>query len=211
MKKIIFPILLIATTACKIETGTDESSRYKVFNYSMEQVNFTVLRDNVLKPQCMQCHSWVINEAEVLKRVVPGDPENSDLYKLVYSGQMPASAPRLTDQSLNIIKFYIQKVSGSQAQKPVPLEATYSSLKVNLFEKSCIRCHNPDVLAKHPKRPLFTTKEAIVERYDDILYSMTDAWITNDNEMPPANSNIPRVSDEVLNMLKKWKESGFVD
>ncbi len=211
MKKIIFPILLIATTACKIETGTDESSRYKVFNYSMEQVNFNVLRDNVLKPQCMQCHSWVTNEVEVLKRVVPGDPEKSDLYKMVYSGQMPASAPRLTDQSLNIVKFYIQKVSGSQTQKPVPLEPTYSSLKVNLFEKSCIRCHNPDVLVKHPKRPLFTTKEAIVERYDDILYSMTDAWITNDNEMPPADSNIPRVSDEVVNMLKKWKDSGFVD
>jgi hypothetical protein len=211
MKKILIPFLLIATTACKIETGTDESSRFKVFNYSMDQVNYTVLRDNVLKPQCMQCHSWVNSETEVIKRIVPGDPANSELYKVVLSGQMPASSPRLTSQSLTIVKYYILKVDGSQAQKPVPLNATYSSLKVNLFEKSCIRCHNPDVLAKHPKRPIFTTKAAIIDRYDDILYSMTDAWITNDNEMPPTTSDVPRASEAVVDMLKKWKDSGFVD
>ena len=211
MKKYLFPFLLIAVTACKIETGTDESSRFKVFNYSIDQVNYTVLRDNVLVPQCMHCHTWVNSEAEVIKRIVPGDPASSEIYKLVVSGQMPASSPRLTDQSLTLVKYYILKMSGVQPQRPTPLAATYSSLKVNLFEKSCIRCHNPDIVLKHPKRPDYTTKAAIVARYDDILYSMTDAWITNDNEMPPADSGVPRVSEEVIDMLKKWKDSGFVD
>ncbi|MGZ3789658.1 MAG: hypothetical protein ACXVLQ_14105 [Bacteriovorax sp.] len=211
MKKLILPFLLMAITACKVETGTDESSRFKVFNYAIDQVSYSVVRDNVLNPQCAKCHTWVNSEAEVIKRIVPGDPNNSELYKIVLSGQMPQSSPRLTDQSLNLVKQYILKVSASQAQKPTPLAATYSSLKVNLFEKSCTRCHNPDVLVKHPKRPLFTTKEAIVDRYDDVLYSVTDAWITNDNEMPPSTSDVPRVSEEVVNMLKKWKDSGFAD
>lgn len=211
MKKLIVPFLFVAASACKIETGTDESSRFRVFNYPLDQVSYSVLRDNVLKPQCMQCHSWVNSEAEIIKRIIPGDPLNSELYKSVQTGQMPVSAPRLTDQSLNLVKQYILKVSGSQAPKPVPLAATYSSLKVNLFEKSCIRCHNPDILAKHPKRSVFTTKDAIVLAYDDILYSVTDAWITNDSEMPPAVSGVPRISEEVVDMLKKWKDSGFAD
>ncbi len=211
MKKFILPFMVLAVVGCKVETGTDESSRFKVINYSMDQVNFTLVRDQVLKPQCMQCHSWAGNEAEVLKRIVPGDPTNSELYKLVQSGQMPASSPRLTDQSMNLIRQYIMKLSGIQPQKPVPLEPKYSSLKANLFEKSCTRCHNPDVQAKHPDRPLLTDKESIINRYDDIVYSMTDAWDTYDNEMPPTKSNIPRVSPEVLEMFKKWKEAGFVD
>ncbi len=211
MNKFMIPLLFVTSVACKIETGTDESSRFKVFNYSIDQVNFSVLHENVLKPQCMHCHSWVNSEAEVIKRLVPGDPANSELYKLVQSGQMPQSSPRLTSQSLDLVRFYILKVNGGQAQKPTPLAPTYSSLKVNLFEKSCIRCHNPDVLAKHPKRPQYMTKKEIVDKYDDILYSVTDAWITNDNEMPPQTSSVPRVSEEVIEMLKKWKDSGFAD
>jgi hypothetical protein len=211
MKKIIVPLLLLSFAGCKVETGTDESSRFKVFNYNLDQVNFSVLKDNVLKPQCMQCHSWASSETEVLKRIVPGDPDNSELYNLVKTGQMPASSPRLTDQSLNLVKLYIIKMSGVQTQKPVPLEPKYSSLKVNLFEKSCVRCHNPDVQVQHPDRPVFTDKQSIIARYDDILYSMTDAWDMDDNEMPPVKSKIPRVSTAVIEMLKQWKDSGFAE
>lgn len=211
MKKIVLPLAMLAAVSCKVETGTDESSRFKVINYPMDQVNFAVVRDNVLRPQCAQCHSWATNETEVIKRIVPGEPANSELYKIIQSGQMPQSAPRLTDQSINLVKLYIIKMSGVQPQKPVPLEPKYSSLKVNLFEKSCVRCHNPDVLAKHPDRPVFTDKQAIIDRFDDIVYSMTDAWDTFDNEMPPLKSGIPRVSPDVVEMLKKWKDTGFND
>jgi hypothetical protein len=55
------------------------------------------------------------------------------------------------------------------------------------------------------------TKAMIIEQYEDILYSMTDAWITNDNEMPPHASRVPRVSEEVVVMLKKWKDLEFAD
>ena len=211
MLKLFLFLLVIAITACKVQTGTDESSSFKVLNYSMDQVNYPLLRDNVLKNQCLRCHSWVNSEAEVIKRIVPGDPANSELYKIVLSGQMPENSPRLTTQALALVKQYILKVNGSQAEQPVPLAATYSSLKVNLFEKSCVRCHNPDILLKHPKRPIFTNKADIIANYDDVLYSMTEAWDTNDSEMPPSTSDVPRASEEVVNMLKKWKDSGFVD
>jgi hypothetical protein len=209
MKNIIFPLIILMLTACKIETGTDESSRFRVFNYPIEQVNFNLLRDNVLKPQCLQCHTWVNSESEVLKRITPGEPTNSILYQVLQSGQMPQSAPRLSDQSLFLVKQFILKTSAADAPTPTPLAPTYTSLKVNLFEKSCLSCHNPDVQIKHPKRPIFTTKDAIINRYDDILYAMTDAWITNDNEMPPSTSVVPRVKEEVINAFKLWQEAGF--
>ncbi len=211
MKKLLFSIMILSFVACKMETGTDESSRFQVFNYADTQVSFAVIRDRVLRPQCLQCHSWSIDETEVNKRILPGNPEGSELYRMVKNGQMPSGSPRLSDQSLKLVEQYIVHLSKSKVEAPIPLSATYSSLKVNLFEKSCIRCHNPDVLAKHPKRPLLTSKKAIIDRYDDILYSVTDAWTMNDNEMPPASSDVPRVSEEVVKMLKEWKDSGFVD
>lgn len=210
MNKIFLPIILIAITACKIETGTDESSRFQVYNYS--KVDFAVLRDKVMQSQCVQCHSWSANENEIIKRIIPGDPANSTLYKSVISGQMPVGKPRLTDQAMKLVEQYILQFDKARAPAPVPLAATYSSLKVNLFEKSCIGCHNPDVLVKYPKRLLLTNKEAIIDRYDDILYSMSDAaWDTFDNEMPPAKSSVPRVSGEVIKVLIQWQDSGFVD
>jgi mono/diheme cytochrome c family protein len=211
MNKLFWIFIFLLMAACKVQTGTDESSRFQVFNYANSKVDFAAIRDNVLKPQCMQCHSWSTNETEVIKRIVPGDPSTSALYKIVLSGQMPAGKPRLTDQSLGMLEQYILHVNSNQAIKPIPLAATYASLKVHLFEKSCTRCHNPDVRIKHTKRPLLTSKEAIIARFDDILYSMTDAWNMNDNEMPPATSDVPRVSEEVINMLIKWKDAGFVD
>jgi mono/diheme cytochrome c family protein len=211
MKNIILLIFLFTAAACKVETGTDESSRFKVFNFAQGQVDFNVLKSNVLQCQCMQCHSWSMNELEVLKRIVPGNPEASVLYKVVKSGQMPSGKPRLTDQALQLVQQYINGVNSDRAIKPVPLAPTYASLKVNLFEKSCVQCHNLDVIAKHPKRPLLDSKQVIIARYNDILYSVTDAWNMNDNEMPPEKSNVPRLSEEVIQALKDWKESGFLD
>ena len=210
MNKIIFPLLLILFTACKIETGTDESSHFQVFQYANGQVDFTVLHDKVLAPECMQCHSWVNSEAEVLKRIIPGNAEQSTLYQLVKTGQMPSGQPRLTDQALKLVEQYIT-YNKSTVKPPIPIAPTYNSLQANLFEKSCVGCHNPDVLIKHPSRPLLTTKEAIIARYDDVLYSITDAWTIDDNEMPPTESKIPRVSTELINALKAWKDNGFPD
>ena len=70
MKKLLFSIMFISLVACKMETGTDESSRFQVFNYADSQVDFAVVRDKVLRPQCLQCHSWTTDENEVDKRIV---------------------------------------------------------------------------------------------------------------------------------------------
>lgn len=211
MNKIFFFSALLVLTGCKIETGTDESSRFKVFNYALGSVDFNVLKENVLKSQCIQCHSWAISETEVAKRIVPGNPEASALYRVVKSGQMPSGKPRLTDQALVLVEQYILHVSPDVIIKPIPLAPTYASLKVNLFEQSCVRCHNPDVKKAHPNRPLLDSKEAIIARYDDVLYSVTDAWNMNDNEMPPERSDVPRLTEEMIKVLIEWKESGFKD
>ena len=212
MKKIFLLMILILVSACKIETGTDESSRFQVYNYS--QVDFATLKDKVLQPQCSQCHSWATNENEIIKRIIPGDPANSALYKSVKSGQMPSGKPRLTDQALKLVEQYISHVDSARAVKPVPLAATYASLKVNLFEKSCVGCHNPDDIARRPKpkRLLLTSKESIVEDFENVLFRMSDqAWEQLDNEMPPSTSKTPRVSPEVIKMFEKWAADGFPD
>lgn len=211
MKKLACLFTVALLFGCKVETGTDESSRFQIYNYGTGEIDFSIVKDKIFTPQCLQCHSWANNETEVIKRIIPGNPANSSLFKIVKSGQMPQSKPRLTDQSLTLLEQYILNLNPSRAAKPVPLTPTYASLKVNLFEKSCMGCHNADEVAKHEKRPLLTTKEAIIDRYDDILYSMTDAWNMLDNEMPPQASSTPRVNAEVIKAFTDWRDQGFAD
>jgi uncharacterized membrane protein len=206
MKKIFCFLFLLIAVACKVQTGTDESSRFKVNNFSIDQVNYSLLRDNVLKPQCLQCHSWVNSEAEVNKRITYGDPESSDLYVVVSSGKMPENAAKLNSQSLNLVRLYILKMAGSQQPQKIPLEATYSSLSVNLFEKSCTSCHSAE---GRKKKPYLTNKENIIENIDDIIDYAGDAWDRDDDTEMPPKSKGTRISAEVLNMLKEWKNSGF--
>ncbi len=81
-------------------------------------------------------------------------------------------------------------------------DMTYMNIQKNLFEASCTKCHNPT----NTRRTDLTSKEVIIANYDKILYRMTDAFEELNKPMPPIGKGT-RVSEKLIEELKKWKES----
>ncbi len=72
-----------------------------------EIVTFEQLKNDLLLGKCLRCHAWVKSEDEVLKRVVPGEPNSSELFMQVDSGNMPIGGPVLSSDELDLVFNYI--------------------------------------------------------------------------------------------------------
>lgn len=206
-------LCLIMLVSCKVKTGTDESSRFKILPLTKGAVSFSSVKNNILVPQCASCHSWAANEAEVAKRIVPGQPEKSDLFIQVDSGSMPLGQPRLPQSFVDMLRNYIVEF---RAPPPLPqdptdppevkLEATYSSLKVHLFDKSCVGCHRANGRLVNLSDPQVVRRLA-----DDILYSITEGRENDDMPMPPLNSKAPVPTKEVIEAFRTWIDNQMPD
>lgn len=207
--KIIFLTLIFLSSCVNgIITGTDESARFKISPLNQGQVDFTVVKNLILTPFCVQCHTWANAEEKVLQRVVAGNPAASNLYLQVESGRMPQGLPRLSTNLLLVLQKYIEGIAS--IPPPLPITATYTSLKANLLEKSCLSCHNT-LEATRRRIPDFESKTQVITSADDILYTMTTGRELDDIPMPPTNSNAPIPTLEIINAFKNWIAAGFPD
>lgn len=72
------------------------------------QVSFAYLSQNVLRPRCGGCHNLTYQTIMQNGLVQPGDPENSELYTITASGQMPQGGQPLGNNELAAIYYWIQ-------------------------------------------------------------------------------------------------------
>lgn len=69
---------------------------------------FTAIRQRILIPRCGNCHAKLVSiNALTSDLVVPGNPTESRLYKVVKSGDMPRYSPALKDPELKAIETWI--------------------------------------------------------------------------------------------------------
>lgn len=88
------------------------------------QPTFASLQTGVFQPRCISCHGPARTEAglnlstyDSLQAsnathghpvIVPGNPEESHLFQMVQSGQMPQGGPKLNDAEIAAIRAWIQ-------------------------------------------------------------------------------------------------------
>lgn len=103
----------------------------------------------------------------------------------------------------SLLKFSDGTKATITAIKPGPgaSDPAWLSLKKNLFDASCIKCHNPES-ARIKKRLDLTQKDIVLENYDDILFRMTEAFDMGFDYMPPKGEP---VSAGVIRELKLWR------
>lgn len=71
---------------------------------------FEQIKNDILVPRCLECHKWVRDEARVRRKLVPGNAEESELFQVVESGEMPEDAPPLPTRELELIRSYINSI-----------------------------------------------------------------------------------------------------
>jgi hypothetical protein len=113
MKKILIIISLFITASCT-EQGTNEAAQFVKIDLeeleTVEKIELSFVKEKILLPKCVACHSWISDDDKILSRIVPGDPEGSKLYQRTNDGSMPFGGPPLTNDEIALIYKYINEL-----------------------------------------------------------------------------------------------------
>jgi mono/diheme cytochrome c family protein len=203
LTKFISLLFVIFMVGCKVDVGTNESEIYKVMPIS-GNIRFEDLKSYIMTPNCIRCHSWAGNEAEVQQRIIVGNPMASILYQKIKSGQMPPSGALSTKQLL-LVENYIKNTKSAPT---IPLNSTYKSIQFHLINKSCIGCHNDK-----GTEVSFEGYDNLKRRADGII-NVLEEGDSADQPMPPyeddkVNRKAPLPTPAVLAALKAWVSEGM--
>jgi hypothetical protein len=193
-------ILLLASlllSACAVR-GTDEAAQFLRNKKFQGVVDFTVLKEYVLSDSCIRCHSDFSDEAGLVPYVVAGNPSASKLVLEVESGRMPKDAAKLSEESIQLVRNYVENLK--QEIPLPPIEPSYASLRVHLFAVSCTKCH---FTGNTRGRAPLDSYENVLANADDVEFRMLDL-----GDMPPTG-RAPAVSDELKRIYLEWKARGF--
>ena len=105
-------LLLFLLSACvpsKGELTYSLDGKPRISPVQTEAVSFATIQTEILT-KCTDCHRWAKSEEGVRKRVIPGDPEGSKLFRSVESGEMPEDAPPLSTRELELLRGYINSL-----------------------------------------------------------------------------------------------------
>jgi hypothetical protein len=74
-----------------------------------EAVSFSTIQTEILT-KCTECHRWAKSEAGIKKYIIPGNPDGSEIFQSVRSGEMPEEGPPLTTKELELLRGYINSL-----------------------------------------------------------------------------------------------------
>jgi hypothetical protein len=77
-----------------------------------EVITFEYVQEKILVPKCLECHAWVSEPSEVNRRITPGAPDSSRIFRLMVNGRMPPRpAPAVDTSELEIMRDYINQLT----------------------------------------------------------------------------------------------------
>ncbi len=81
-----------------------------------QTVTYQQVHQQIFQPKCISCHSsghpnLSAYSAFALdgEHIVPGNPEQSEIYEMVENGQMPRNGPPLTQAELDLVYRWIEQ------------------------------------------------------------------------------------------------------
>jgi cytochrome c5 len=206
MKNLVMGLLFLSLTACLSSCGlnSDKSSlAFKVPKAGSNEIivnqetdtQFLAIRKNLIDVSCLKCHNEKqTRHSNLTSRAVVLENADDMLYRMtdawgVGEDKMP---PRGDAVSPAVIKEF-------RAWKS---DTTFANLQKKLFEVSCLKCHG----ATQTRHSNLTSKDVVLEHYDDVIYKMTKAFDEGNKPMPPVGKGT-KVSAELIQELQNWKES----
>lgn len=110
--KVLLLILLTSLAACVPDKGGlvySLDGKPRLSPVQTEAVSFATIQSEILT-KCTECHRWAKSEDGIKKFIVPGNPDASELFQSVRSGEMPEDAPPLTTKELELLRGYINSL-----------------------------------------------------------------------------------------------------
>lgn len=184
-----------------------------------EVPSFDLINSAIIVPKCLACHNpsnarggVSLDSFDAVKNFL------GPIHTVAVKNQtMPPTAPLREDlrEALNRWILAGAPLNGRIPTPTIPLEATFRSIKVNILEKKCLSCHVVNGPVKHI--PLDSLEVILSSPRDLVIPGNSDesglflaVWRTDEKQMPPPNTGLGRLSDEEINIVKKWIEEGAV-
>lgn len=165
---IILGVLAAVTFLSCEDRGTDEAGSYAAY-MNVTNPSFSQLSAAVLVPKCMGCHKEFGTSAGLGSAMSAGDPDNSDLYKMVASGQMPKGGSPLSPSLVRMIRAYIMNAQDIVIDLN---NVTFDVLNKDIFAPRCVHCHKE-----------FSTEQGILDEIepgdseDSIIYNLVSGAV----------------------------------
>jgi hypothetical protein len=111
MKRYLLPsmVFLVSCVPSKGDLVYSLDGRSRVIPVETEAVSFATIQTEILT-KCTECHRWAKTEAGIKKYIIPGNPDGSEIFQSVRSGEMPEDAPPLTTKELELLRGYINSL-----------------------------------------------------------------------------------------------------
>jgi uncharacterized membrane protein len=172
----------------------------------------------IFSAKCVTCHQQYSSYAGVVR-------ELSNIQAAVTANRMPKNGP-LNESQKNILLAWIDKGAPefiNQPSRPIeqnPLVPRWNSIYENIVSTKCLVCHNPNGQAKFLD---LSSRESVLQNANRVFgngqkllnlevpdESYLLSILQDDEEpMPPKSSNISRLSENDVNVLKEWISKGL--
>jgi uncharacterized membrane protein len=213
---LIFLIGILFQNCAKKENNVVDQT-----SISSEQAIIEAKATELLAQKCGSCHSGanaysnaavgtdpitdISNVDYLLKTrlMVPGEPELSPIFQMAQSAEMPPNQP-LTISEVELLKKWILDYNkqvtpiGSGLPTAVPLAATFSSLRVNIFINKCFTCH--------------ANRTVRLDTYASVSSAINNnnlAGRVSNNTMPPVGA--PQLTAQEKSLLQQWIDAGALN
>ncbi len=121
MRLLVFIAFIAAVTGCDYKNMKDAGNSIEGQGGVLDpsKATFATVSTYIFKPRCNTCHNPVALKGDIdlttyqalmdsfPARVVPGRPEDSDIYISVRNGDMPSGAPALSGAELEYLRAWI--------------------------------------------------------------------------------------------------------
>ena len=146
---LFFFLILLASCGKKSALQFTDSS----LQLSESDASFVALKNKILVPKCLSCHSESDTVRGISSWVVAGNPEASSLYTQTKNGSMPMNRAQLTGVELEMIHDFITALQAAPAPAPTPAPSssgiTFSQVHSRILTAyGCTSCHSVGTEAK---------------------------------------------------------------
>lgn len=192
--------ILVLITACRVPptTGNLEFEEIKIAA-PVETIDFEIIKQEILKPQCIQCHPAYSNYYNVKDDLVA-------IQNSIVTNRMPKDAPPLRADLKLLLTEWIEIGAPSKVvPTPVNLAPNWKSLSEKVFFPKCAQCHNPAGQAAFLDLSSYQALKELPFDADYLFEVITDP----EQPMPPTWSNIAPVETDQLEVMQQWFELGL--
>ncbi len=216
----IFMLFIVPFQNCSAVRSANGSSKNSKSLSEQDALGAEAME--VLSAKCLTCHNPEKPEGGIsdisdlgyllyYRLVIPGQPEISDLIRVIKEGSMPPGGG-LSTSDLQSLNRWIQDgliddggtialPGGSSA-----LEPRYSSIKVRIINTKCLTCHSGNTLSGGVDLTTRASMNAVVAANNPNGSRIVNAIERPGNDFMPRNG--ARLSATEIAAIRQWIQNG---